>query len=171
MILASGSSDTTIKLWDPDSGELLHSLPGHTNRVEAVAFSGDGRLLASKCRAGTIHVWSCETWETVAIIPEPTYSKWWIPALAFHPTLSLLATAGSAPGTPEALRSRVVHLWKVDINVLLSNHVSKPVSQDAISSDVLTGDTNVGQSGVGVPANRPATPANDLNIGAECLDL
>ena len=169
--LASGSTDTTVKLWDVTSGTLLRSLNGHTSRVEAVAYSCDGSLLASKCRAGTIRIWNCETWETVAIIPEPTFSKWWIPALAFHPTLPLLATAGSDPESPEAQRSRRVHVWELDVDLLLSGHVSAPTARDANAKVVLVGDIAVGQSGDGLRANRQTKTANELHIGTECLDL
>ena len=171
LMLASGSSDTTIKLWDASNGEMLCSLTGHTNRVEAVAYSYDGRLLASKCRAGTIRIWNCETWETVAIIPEPTFSKWWIPSLAFHPTLPLLATAGSMPETPAALRSRVVHLWELDVDLLLSNQVSDPTARDTNSNAESIGDITVDQPGDGLRANQQASSSKELNIRTECLDL
>ena len=39
----SASSDRTAKLWDANSGKLLHTLPGHdVSWVQAVAFSHDG---------------------------------------------------------------------------------------------------------------------------------
>jgi len=59
------------------------------------------RLFASKSDDHTIRLWSCETWETVAVIPaQKKPEDGWIPALAFHPMLPLLATAGSAPDAP-----------------------------------------------------------------------
>jgi GTPase SAR1 family protein len=117
--LASESYDNTVKLWETRSGKLLRTLEGHTTIVDVVAFSPDGRLLASKSADHTIRLWSCETWETVAVIPEPTHTSRWIPALAFHPKSPLLATAGLEQGTPGEERSRLIHLWELDLDVLL----------------------------------------------------
>lgn len=41
----------------------------------------DGRLLASKSDDQTVRLWSCETWETIAVIPEPS-AETWISALS-----------------------------------------------------------------------------------------
>jgi len=45
--LASASWDQTVKLWDPDTGELRETLTGHFDVVSAVSFSPDGARLAS----------------------------------------------------------------------------------------------------------------------------
>ena len=39
--------DTTIKLWNTQTGTLLHTLTGHTNRINSLAFNGDGTVLVS----------------------------------------------------------------------------------------------------------------------------
>jgi WD40 repeat protein len=46
-----------IRLWDTTSGELLAHLKGHAGAVTALAFSWDGKLLASGSRDTTILVW------------------------------------------------------------------------------------------------------------------
>jgi WD40 repeat protein len=56
-LLASGSYDKTIKLWDVASGREVRTLSGHTSRVLEVAFSPDGRLLASGSGDETIKLW------------------------------------------------------------------------------------------------------------------
>ena len=46
-ILASGSEDKTIKLWDVQTGREQTTLQGRTDWVYSVAFSPDGKTLAS----------------------------------------------------------------------------------------------------------------------------
>ena len=52
-VLASGSSDRTIALWDVKSGRKLLSLEGHTEMVSLVAFHAEGKVLVSRGRDGT----------------------------------------------------------------------------------------------------------------------
>jgi small GTP-binding protein len=149
--LASGGKDSTVKLWEARSGKLLRTLEGHTGAVAIVAT--DGRLLASKSADQTIRLWSCETWETVAIIPEPTNMGGWISVLAFHPTLPLLATAGSEPGAPDDELSRLIHLWELDYDVLLGQRAGVAAAAGAVHHTtgkiVLVGDHSVGKSALG----------------------
>jgi WD40 repeat protein len=56
-LLASAGGDSTIRLWDSDSGELLLTLDRHTNAVTSLAFSPDGRSLASGSLDGSVIVW------------------------------------------------------------------------------------------------------------------
>jgi len=54
--LASGSADMTIQIWDNQGLVSLASLQGHTGAVNAVAWSGDGRLY-SGASDGSIRSW------------------------------------------------------------------------------------------------------------------
>ncbi|MBE9183309.1 CHAT domain-containing protein [Microcoleus sp. LEGE 07076] len=60
-IIASGSLDKTIKLWNLCTGELLHTFTGHSSGVIDVAFSPDGKTLASASNHeffdGSIKLW------------------------------------------------------------------------------------------------------------------
>ena len=56
-LLASCSSDRTVRLWDPISGELRRTLTGHASKVHGVVFSLDGTLLASCGGDGTVRLW------------------------------------------------------------------------------------------------------------------
>ncbi len=56
-LLASASSDSTIKLWDAN-GKLLQTLTGHSGIIYSVSFSPNGELLASGSDDNTIKLWN-----------------------------------------------------------------------------------------------------------------
>lgn len=54
----SASFDGTSKLWNADSGALVHTFARHTDYVYSVAFSPeDGALLATGSNDGKVCVW------------------------------------------------------------------------------------------------------------------
>jgi WD40 repeat protein len=56
-LLASGSEDKTVRLWEVDGGREVRRLEGHRKWVASVAFSPDGRLLASGSGDETVRLW------------------------------------------------------------------------------------------------------------------
>jgi WD40 repeat protein/tetratricopeptide (TPR) repeat protein len=60
-ILATGSDDKSIRLWDGKSGAPLKTLAGHKAQVRHVAFSRDGTSLASGSFDNTIRLWDPKT--------------------------------------------------------------------------------------------------------------
>jgi WD40 repeat protein len=64
-LLASGSDDQTVKLWDVETGQEVRTLRGHNGGVWSVAFSPDGRLLASGSGDGTVKLWDVATGQEV----------------------------------------------------------------------------------------------------------
>lgn len=57
----SGSNDTTLCLWDLESGERVKILEGHTNWVRSVALSADGRQAISASADSTLRLWDLES--------------------------------------------------------------------------------------------------------------
>ncbi|KIM20068.1 hypothetical protein M408DRAFT_334157 [Serendipita vermifera MAFF 305830] len=60
-LVAAGSLDTVVRLWDVQTGTLLERLRGHRDSVYSVAFTPDGRGLVSGSLDKTLKYWELNT--------------------------------------------------------------------------------------------------------------
>lgn len=60
-LLATASSDHTVKLWDPQSGILKQTLAGHSDGVKGISFMDDGSTILTVDGANTIRSWESGT--------------------------------------------------------------------------------------------------------------
>ncbi|MBI3269261.1 MAG: pentapeptide repeat-containing protein [Planctomycetes bacterium] len=65
--LASAGWDQTVRIWDATNGVLLRVLAGHTQRVTAVDFSGDG-VLATGSPDQTVRIWDARTGRVIHVL-------------------------------------------------------------------------------------------------------
>ena len=96
-VLASGSENQTVELWNAETGEHIATLSGYEGRgyfrrVFSVAFSPDGSILATGTWEGTIKLWDVAT-RTEIITFEHGGREGRIMSLAFSPDGKILASA------------------------------------------------------------------------------
>ncbi|CAN5543283.1 NB-ARC domain-containing protein [soil metagenome] len=100
-LIASGSLDHTVRLWNAETGESLACWHGHTDRVVTFAFHRDGQLLASGSWDRTIGLWATQSGELLRFLHGHTAP---IECVAFHPNGELLASGSW---------DRTVRVWDV----------------------------------------------------------
>ena len=59
-VVATGSDDTTARLWTAGTGQVLATLNGHEGPVTCIAFSSDGSLVATGSDDRTAHLWHAD---------------------------------------------------------------------------------------------------------------
>lgn len=95
--LASGSGDTTLRLWDLTTETPHFTCTGHKNWVLVVSWSPDSKKIASACKNGEVRVWDPHTGNLLGR-PMLGHKKWincisWEP-YHVNPECRRLASAG-----------------------------------------------------------------------------
>ena len=102
-MLASGSGDAIIRLWDVTTEKELYTLAGHTWNVWSVSFSPDGRTLAS-CGGlsnSTIRLWDVGAGRHIRTLAGHTN---WVSSVAFSSDEQMLASGSW---------DKTIRLWDV----------------------------------------------------------
>jgi WD40 repeat protein len=97
-LLATGGKDKLVALRNPETGEILRTLPGHVSLVYEVAFSPDSKLLASASADGNVRLWSVEKGQSLATWKAWKFKAANIRTVAFSPDNRTVAS-GASDGT------------------------------------------------------------------------
>ena len=124
-LVSIGKNNYTIRLWDVITGQEERSLWGHTKDVESIAFSPDGKTLASGGRDKTVRLWDVETGEHKQTL---TGHRKTIDGIVFSPDGQMLASAS---------RDKTIRVWDAITGKhkkTLNGHTA-PVNGAAFSPD------------------------------------
>ena len=145
-ILASAANDSTLRLWDTESGQQLAVLSDGRIAPWSIAFSHDSTMIASGRR--TIQVWNINTGDPIATLTGHTES---IGTLAFSPDGKMLASASW---------DLSIKLWDIATEEQLSTHSGQTFvfSPDGKTFAVIDQD----------PATQSPEVTNDTPQESEC---
>jgi WD40 repeat protein/serine/threonine protein kinase len=129
-ILASstGLASNSIDLWSVSDQKLIDRLEGHARYVHSLAFSQDGKQLASASADQTLRIWDTETWQEPIVLKGHQQEVW---ALTFFSDSVRLAS-GSKDGK--------ICIWD-------SGHHTEATWPISLPNELLHFDRGIGQQG------------------------
>ena len=126
-ILATGSTDGKIRLWDVYTTELRNTFIGHTEIVSFLVFSPDRCTLTSGHKDGTVSLWNVNTGEQLITLKEQMWG------LVFSPDGSTLA-AGLGSLSLEHPDTQKIGLWNVHTGNYISTFYTSMISSNLVLS-------------------------------------
>ncbi len=134
-MLATKSADSTIRLWNPHTGQLLRTLQANSER--GIVFSPDGNILVSGgADEKVINLWNPNTGRLLRTFKAHPNK---VTDVAFSPDGSFLASA-STDGT--------IRLWKPN-----TDHLIRILHADKIDGIAFSSDSRILANGGGADGN------------------
>lgn len=100
-LLVSASEDSTIKVWDYETGDFEKTLKGHTDSVQDVAFDAHGKLLASSSADMTVKLWDFQAYECLRTLHGHDHN---VSSITFMPTGDHIVSCS---------RDKTIKVWEV----------------------------------------------------------
>ena len=102
-IIASGSEDNTVKLWDVTTGKVVKTLVAHRGYITALDFNAAGDQLVTAAKDNTIRIWDVRKGTEIRTLPGHSF---YASSVAFSPTNNILASCSI---------DKTVKLWDIRI--------------------------------------------------------
>ena len=91
-LLAAGTVEGQIRVWQTKDGRLVSICEGHDNWVSSIIFSPDGQVIVSDSFDDTVRLWDAKTGRNLKVLSVTPFGSWQV---AFNPEGQILATGGN----------------------------------------------------------------------------
>jgi WD40 repeat protein len=167
--LASGSGESVIKLWDPETGKERRTLEAHTSPVMHLVYSRDGAFLLSAEWGKRAVVWNAKTLEI-----EQVWTLPWVPQGAgFTEKGQVVIAGGEEMRVYDVARESAVRTIPVE-HVVRSMAVSADGKVAAVGNDdghVRVWDIATGENLAELNVGTAATPVGQVPEAAGRPDV
>jgi WD40 repeat protein len=150
----AGYTEQQVHVWEARTGGRIVLYPGHSNWVNAVSWSPDGRYVASASTDGTVQIWEAMTGRHVFTYRGHTNAVY---TVSWSPDGNYIASGG---------QDRTVQVWDAQkaIHAGLVDKTVSPVSQSSLFTIITYG----GHSG---PINNLAWSPDGQSIASAAEDI
>lgn len=112
-LLVSSSEDSTIKIWDWETGDFERTVKGHTKAVQDIDFDSKGIFLVSCSSDLSLKIWDTNNeWKNVKTLYGHDHS---ISSVRFLPSDDFIVSAS---------RDRTIRIWEVSSGLVLFSFLS-----------------------------------------------
>jgi hypothetical protein len=119
--VVSGSSDSTVRLWDLRRKNCRSTFKGHSGGVTCVRFSPDGSQVVSGSEDGRIKIWDLNAGKLLQEFHHKGVS-----AIEYHPNDFLMCSVG---------KDKCIRMWDVDQMELVCNSTKQPFNASCVRFD------------------------------------
>lgn len=117
-MLASGSRNGEIKIWNTSTGDCINTLKDHTEYISSLTVLGDG-VLVSGAGDGKIKLWNTKTGECIQTMEEGD---------GFAPTLAVLSNTVFASAS-----YRNIKIWNTKTGEITRNIIAHPQAVNCLA--------------------------------------
>ncbi len=170
-LIAAGSEDKSVIVWDSNSGIRLAHLTEHTDRIVDLDFSPNRRQLAAASADGTILIWNLKTFKRESRLRGSQSS---ITSIDYSPDGKILAS-GSADGsiqlwnTLKHQRTKLLKGHKKRINTLLFHPDNKHLVSASSDLSIRLWDIKTGRLTKTLWGHKSAVVALDFDVNGNLI--
>ncbi|GAA5850251.1 hypothetical protein JCM8547_001061 [Rhodosporidiobolus lusitaniae] len=93
-LIAAGTPERVVRVWDPRSRQQVSRLGGHTDNIRAVLLADDGKWLLSASSDATVKLWSLAAQQCLHTFSHHSAAVWSL--FSQHPTLEIFYSGDRA---------------------------------------------------------------------------